>query len=726
MRRDHPHARLLEALECRRLLAGDGLSATYYGNADLTGGSASRIDATVDFDWGTEAPAAGLSADTFSARWTGQVEAPASGNYTFYVQADDGVRLWVNNQLLIDRWTNLPASGGDADSDGHVNFNDLLVLSQNYGSGGRQWADGDFTGDGTVNFDDLLVLSQNYNATYPPAESSGDIALSAGQKYSIKLEYYDNIGRAAVHLLWAGPSIAKQIIPQAYLYSAPPANGPTDNPIATRYGGTAYPWTDNIRWSSVFNITDFGGNGGDTADDTAAFNAARDAAFAAGGGVVYFPAGTYYFADTIYLKDGVVIRGATPANGNAKDAAYDPPTNFEFPAYVPTFSGTGTPNSTAFKKILTTSPQTDSNIGIVNVDVNRAAIKFKGDGLTNTNQNIVIFGVRSNNVAEPDPGVPDTTYQEAYHRWSYRFAENIGVQANANVLVANTRSNDNITDNFEQIGYKVKDGTNVVTLSSAGQAVFSYTNHYGISVNRSKSGGYSLAGTPATEPSLFRTGIVIRDNYVYHTMRVAIHASGDGLVIQDNVIRDQSGKVAWVDPTGKKLVSNSATLENRGIDWSGWNVTVSGNDVQVFRHKLKNTSYSSVDGEGILIQESSGGTTVNGVSILNNIVNSYIGLYKVRDINNVLIRGNDISNATGALSDLIYVNADTNSTKYHVDNVIIEYNTVRGNILLQGELGGSGNFIRNNTNPNNNGLIRYSSEASVLVTDNTGFTIQTI
>ena len=37
-------------------------------------------------------------------RWTGQVVPYETGNYGFRVQTDDGVRLWVNNQLLIDRW----------------------------------------------------------------------------------------------------------------------------------------------------------------------------------------------------------------------------------------------------------------------------------------------------------------------------------------------------------------------------------------------------------------------------------------------------------------------------------------------------------------------------------------------------------------------------------------------------------------------------------------------
>ena len=41
-----------------------------------------------------------LTADTFSARWTGQIEAPYSGTYTFYTVSDDGVRLWVNGVQL--------------------------------------------------------------------------------------------------------------------------------------------------------------------------------------------------------------------------------------------------------------------------------------------------------------------------------------------------------------------------------------------------------------------------------------------------------------------------------------------------------------------------------------------------------------------------------------------------------------------------------------------------
>ena len=54
---------------------GNGLSVTYYNNIDFTGTTVTRVDPTVDFAWGAGSPAAAIGADTFSARWTGQVEA---------------------------------------------------------------------------------------------------------------------------------------------------------------------------------------------------------------------------------------------------------------------------------------------------------------------------------------------------------------------------------------------------------------------------------------------------------------------------------------------------------------------------------------------------------------------------------------------------------------------------------------------------------------------------
>ena len=84
---------------------GNGLSATYYDNMDLTGATVTRVDPTIDFSWGTGVPAAGIGADTFSVRWTGQVQPQFTGTYTFYTVSDDGVRLWVNGQQIVNNWT---------------------------------------------------------------------------------------------------------------------------------------------------------------------------------------------------------------------------------------------------------------------------------------------------------------------------------------------------------------------------------------------------------------------------------------------------------------------------------------------------------------------------------------------------------------------------------------------------------------------------------------------
>ena len=64
-------------------------------------------------------------------------------------------------ELLVDR---RPFLVGDANLSGAVNFDDLLILAQNYEQTPKLWAQGDFSLDGTVDFDDLLLLAQNYNA----------------------------------------------------------------------------------------------------------------------------------------------------------------------------------------------------------------------------------------------------------------------------------------------------------------------------------------------------------------------------------------------------------------------------------------------------------------------------------------------------------------------------------------------------------------------------------
>ncbi len=75
----------------------------YYGNANLVGSPLVRNDVKIDFNWGNGSPMQGISADHFSVRWTRRLDFEAR-TYRFYVRVDDGARLWVDGQLLIDQW----------------------------------------------------------------------------------------------------------------------------------------------------------------------------------------------------------------------------------------------------------------------------------------------------------------------------------------------------------------------------------------------------------------------------------------------------------------------------------------------------------------------------------------------------------------------------------------------------------------------------------------------
>jgi len=76
----------------------------YFDNFSLQGPPVLvRDDEEVDFNWADRAPAPGLPADDFSVRWTRTVEL-RGGKYIFTLEADDGVRLWVDDRLVIDEW----------------------------------------------------------------------------------------------------------------------------------------------------------------------------------------------------------------------------------------------------------------------------------------------------------------------------------------------------------------------------------------------------------------------------------------------------------------------------------------------------------------------------------------------------------------------------------------------------------------------------------------------
>src|SRR5205823_1392436 len=99
--RSRPKTLPLELLEARCLLAsavagvGSGLVANYFADTELTNLVKTRVDPTVDFQWGTGSPDPAVPSDFFSARWTGKVQAQYSETYTFYTNSDEGVALWV-------------------------------------------------------------------------------------------------------------------------------------------------------------------------------------------------------------------------------------------------------------------------------------------------------------------------------------------------------------------------------------------------------------------------------------------------------------------------------------------------------------------------------------------------------------------------------------------------------------------------------------------------------
>jgi len=159
---------------------GTGLSGQYFN--DPNNGShfvtriATRVDPTVNFDWINSAPATGVTADNFAVLWTGQVQAPFAGSYTFATTADDGVRLWVNGQLLIDNWVDQSAT----------------------------------------------------------TKVSAPVTLVAGTKYDIRMEYYEHGGGATAKLQWTHPGQPlRDVIPQTQLY--PPASQPTTSGLTGQY-----------------------------------------------------------------------------------------------------------------------------------------------------------------------------------------------------------------------------------------------------------------------------------------------------------------------------------------------------------------------------------------------------------------------------------------------------------------------------------------------------------
>jgi beta-glucosidase len=134
-----------------------GLKGEYFNNQELHGQPADvRTDEQVNFDWGRYKPARHVGENNFSVRWTGKLTPAESGAYRLGATADDGVRLYLDGQLLIDAWKSNPTK--------------------------------------TV---------------------TKEVTLEAGRAYDVRMEYYQYNREAIAKFVWSYPSFAERQIDEA-------------------------------------------------------------------------------------------------------------------------------------------------------------------------------------------------------------------------------------------------------------------------------------------------------------------------------------------------------------------------------------------------------------------------------------------------------------------------------------------------------------------------------
>jgi hypothetical protein len=149
-----------------------GLRAEFF--ADYLDLAIERVDPSIDFVWVNDGPGAPVGADKFSARWTGSLTAPATGTYTIATETDDGVRVWVDEILLIDDW--------------HGHF-----------------------------------VTRN----------EATVDLVAGEEVGLRVDYFELDLEASARLLWSSAALAEEVIPTASLRTAPPVALPSPKPPFT-------------------------------------------------------------------------------------------------------------------------------------------------------------------------------------------------------------------------------------------------------------------------------------------------------------------------------------------------------------------------------------------------------------------------------------------------------------------------------------------------------------
>jgi hypothetical protein len=165
---------------------GHGLQGDYFIGRTLKTLLLTRTDPTIDYDWKETLPHPALApwGREFSVRWIGRLRADRTDQYTLITNTDDGVRLWLDGKLLIDRWF-------------------------------------DQTGD----------------------NSTPKIPLEKGRDYDLRIEYFNSHGEASASLAWMSPNIPRQIIPSENLLL--PRAAATRNAATTQAIKLSTPSTDN-------------------------------------------------------------------------------------------------------------------------------------------------------------------------------------------------------------------------------------------------------------------------------------------------------------------------------------------------------------------------------------------------------------------------------------------------------------------------------------------------
>lgn len=92
------------------------LSGTYFNRVNLEGSAGSRIDPVINFDW-PGSPMTGVPNNNFSVRWTGYYRSLSATTHYFRTISDDGVRLWIDNKLIINKWINQAATAWEGSID---------------------------------------------------------------------------------------------------------------------------------------------------------------------------------------------------------------------------------------------------------------------------------------------------------------------------------------------------------------------------------------------------------------------------------------------------------------------------------------------------------------------------------------------------------------------------------------------------------------------------------